>query len=65
MATTNSTTEFLYPQAVNTMVDTAANYTNTLPQFSTDVYQNWYNQPLSTGTTPMQQQVWDTAMANP
>lgn len=65
MATTNPTTEFLYPQAVNTMVDTAANYTNTLPQFSTDVYQNWYNQPLSTGTTPMQQRVWDTAMSNP
>lgn len=59
------TTEYLYPQAVNSMVDTTANYVSSLPQFTTDVYQNWYNQPLSTGTTPMQQQTWDTAMANP
>jgi len=59
------TTEYLDPQAVNSMVDTTANYVSSLPQFTTDVYQNWYNQPLSTGATPMQQQTWDTAMANP
>jgi len=61
----DTTTEFLYPQAVNTMTDTMANYTGSMPQFATDVYQNWYNQPLSTGATPMQQQAWDTAMSNP
>lgn len=60
-----TTTEFLYPQSVNTMTDTMANYTNALPQFANDVYQNWYDQPLSTGTTPYQQQAWETAMSNP
>lgn len=65
MAAGQSTTEFLYPQAVNQMTDTMANYAGSMPQFAQDVYQNWYDQPLSTGTTPMQQQAWDTAMANP
>lgn len=60
-----ATTEYLYPQAVSQMVDTSANYANTIPQFATDVYQNWYDQPLSTGTTPMQEQAWGAAMANP
>ena len=60
-----ATTEYLYPQAVNTMTDTMANYTSGLPQFATDVYQNWYNQPLSTGTTPYQQQAWSYAMSDP
>lgn len=61
----SQTTEYLYPQAINQMVDTTANYVSSLPQFATDVYQNWYDQPLSTGTTPMQQQAWNAAMANP
>lgn len=63
--TTNQTTEFLYPQSVNTMTDTMANYTNNLPQFANDVYQNWYNQPLTTGQTNWQTQAWGQAMANP
>lgn len=65
MAGESTTTEYLYPEAVNTMTDTMANYVGGMPQFATNVYQNWYNQPLSTGTTPMQQQAWDTAMSNP
>ena len=65
MADPTATTEYLYPQAVNKMTDTMANYTSALPQFATDVYQNWYNQPLSTGTTPYQQQAWSYAMSDP
>lgn len=65
MATPAQTTEFLYPQAVNTLVDTSANYANTLPSIATQAYQNWYNEPLSTGQTPYQTQAWDTAMSNP
>ena len=60
-----ATTEYLYPQAVNTMTDTMANYVSGMPQFATNVYQNWYNQPLSTGETPAQTQAWDYAMSNP
>jgi hypothetical protein len=62
---TSQTTEYLYPQAVNTMTDTAANYVSGMPQFANDVYSNWYDQPLSTGATPWQQQAWSTAMGNP
>lgn len=62
---TSQTTEFLYPQAVNQMTDTSANYVGGMPQFANDVYSNWYDQPLSTGTTPWQNQAWSTAMGNP
>jgi len=58
-------TEYMYPQAVNQMTDTAANYASGIPGLATQAYQNWYDQPLSTGQTPMQTQAWDTAMSNP
>lgn len=62
---TGTTTEYLYPEAANQLQDTAAGYVQNMPQFATDVYNNWYNQPLSTGTTPWQQQAWSAAMAQP
>lgn len=62
---TGAVTEYIYPEAINQLVDTTANYAGSLPQFAQDVYSNWYDQPLSTGTTPYQQQAWSAAMANP
>lgn len=58
-------TEYLYPEAINTAVDTAANYTANIPGFAEDVYNNWYSAPLSTGQTPWQTQAWETMMSNP
>lgn len=57
-------TEYLYPSTWTNLTDTAANYAAGFPEWANQTYQNWYNQPLTTGTTPTQQNVWNQ-MLNP
>lgn len=49
--TTDQTTQFLYPDSWNNLTNTAANYAQGFQDWGNDVYQNWYNQPLTTGVT--------------
>lgn len=58
------TTEHLYPEAWNQAIDTGANYAQGMPSWANTTYQNWFNQPLSTGQTPYQTQAYN-AMMNP
>lgn len=62
---TSQTTEYLYPDSIDAMTDTTANYASGFPAFSNDVYQNWYSDPLTTGQTPYQDQAYGYAMGNP
>lgn len=44
--------QYLYPDTFTNATDAASNYMAGIPDWSNQVYQNWYNQPLSTGETP-------------
>lgn len=55
-ATTN--TEYLYPDTWTNLTDQSANYAAGFPNYLNQVQQNWYDQPLSTGVTPEQQQAF-------
>lgn len=55
-------TEYLYPSTWTNLTDTAANYAAGMPAWSNQTYQNWYNQPLSTGQTANQTTAWNAAM---
>lgn len=57
-------TEYLYPSTWTNLTDTAANYAAGFPTWANQTYQNWYDQPLTTGTTPTQANVWGQ-MLNP
>lgn len=57
-------TEYLYPSTWTNLTDTAANYASGFPSWANTTYQNWYDQPLTTGITPTQTNVWNQ-MLNP
>lgn len=57
-----SNTEYLYPSTWTNLTDTAANYAAGIPSWSNQTYQNWYDQPLTTGQTPNQTTAWNAAM---
>lgn len=64
MATeTVQNTEYLYPSTWTNLTDTAANYAAGFPAWANQTYQNWYDQPLTTGTTPTQANVWGQMLA--
>jgi len=52
MAAATQDISYLYPSTWTNLTDTAANYASGFPQWTNDTYQNWYDQPLSTGETP-------------
>ena len=57
--------EYLYPQTWTNLTDTAANYAAGFPSWLNTTYQNWYNQPLSTGVTPELQSAFNTMSSQP
>lgn len=61
-AVTEQNTEYLYPSTWTNLTDTAANYAAGFPSWANQTYQNWYNQPLSTGQTANQTTAWNAAM---
>lgn len=44
--------EKIYPDTWTQATDAGSNYAAGIPQWSNQVYQNWYDQPLTTGITP-------------
>lgn len=60
----DATTEYLYPSSWTNLTNQATNYASGFPSWGNQVYENWYQQPLSTGETPWLQQVWGN-MLNP
>jgi hypothetical protein len=56
--------EYLYPDTWTNLTDTGSNYAAGFPNWTEQVYQNWYNQPLSTGITPDQQNAFNTMSGN-
>lgn len=45
-------TQYLYPSTWTNLTDTASNYAAGFPALANQAYENWYDQPLSTGITP-------------
>lgn len=45
------TTEYLYPNSWTNLTNTGANYAAGFPSWGNQVYENWYDQPLTTGET--------------
>ena len=63
--TTNTDTTYLYPDTWTNLTDTASNYAAGFPAWGQQVYQNWYDQPLTTGVTPELQNAYQTMSGQP
>lgn len=57
-------TEYLYPSTWTNLTDTTSNYAAGIPEWANQTYQNWYDQPLSTGQTPYQTQALGASMGS-
>ena len=44
--------EYLYPDTWTNLTDKTSNYAAGFPDWANQTYENWYDQPLSTGQTP-------------
>lgn len=49
---TTTNVEYLYPETWTNLTDAGANYASGFPDWTNQVYNNWYSQPLTTGVTP-------------
>lgn len=47
----DGTTEYLYPSSWSNLTNVGANYAAGFPAWGNQVYENWYDQPLTTGET--------------
>lgn len=56
--------EYLYPDTWTNLTDNASNYAAGFPDFANNVYQNWYDQPLSTGQTSNLTTAYNNMMGN-